>query len=83
MPIQPKIDYPCPWEYALIGASEALIRQAILETLGETEHTLTPSHASATGKYVSFHLRVVVQDEPHRNAIFRALHSHRNIKAIL
>jgi len=80
---EPEIRYPCEWGFRIIGTHEKLIRQLVAEVVGEIAHTLEPSNTSATGKYVSLQLCVVVRDESHRNEVHTALMADEAIKIVL
>ena len=78
-----EIEYPCEWGFRIIGTHEKLIRQLVLDVLGDLAHSLEPSNTSATGKYVSLHLRVQVRDEAHRNEVHAALMADEAVKIVL
>lgn len=78
-----EIEYPCPWNFKVIGREEEHMRQAIAEIVGNSDYTLTFSNQSRYGKYCSLNLDMVVLDEPHRLNIFEALRRHRSIRIVL
>lgn len=80
---EPEIQYPCEWGFRIIGTHEKLIRQLVGNVVGELTHSLEPSNTSAAGKYVSFHLRVEVRDEAHRNEVHAALMADEAVKIVL
>jgi putative lipoic acid-binding regulatory protein len=80
---RPDIDYPCHWEYRVIGESEADIRAAIAVVIGGREHTVAPSRASAGGRYLSFAVEVFVADEAERLSVFAALRDQVHIRYVL
>ncbi len=80
---KPKIDYPCPWLYKVIGGAREELAAAIGEVMGERQHLVTYSHASRTGKYHSFNLEVVVESEAHRDELYRVLSACAIVKAVL
>jgi uncharacterized protein len=80
---RPEITYPCSWEYRIIGISDHLVRQAIVDLIGEVEHTLNYSNISRGGKYISFQLELIVRDEAHRDSIARDLIDHPAIRMVL
>ncbi len=80
---RPDIEYPCRWEYRIIGESEADIRTAIATVVGAREYTIAPSHASAGGRYLSFAIEVAVADEAERLAVFAALREHAHVRYVL
>ena len=46
---EPKIDYPCPSVYKLIGRNLDDLNQAIVKIIGAREHTVTLSQAAGRG----------------------------------
>ena len=80
---KPEITYPCRWGYRIIGTSRKAIRAAVDEVVVDAEHTLDVSNTSATGKYVSFRLEVLVRDEPHRLGIHQVLSELGCVKIVL
>ena len=78
-----QIDYPSNWEYKVIAVSEDLIKEAVKDVIDERMHSLTHSHNSKTGKYVSMNLDMLVHNEDDRNFIFESLKKHTNIKMVL
>lgn len=72
-PEELEIEYPCRWEYTLVGRDEASVRAAVERVLAEHAFTLTPSKRSAAGSYVSFKLEVVVHDDAARRAHWQGL----------
>ena len=83
---RPEIVYPCRWEYKVIGSNREQIEAAILAIVQELnclDYTLDFSHTSSTGKYCSLLLAITVENEEHRNAIFKALETHPDIRMVL
>jgi hypothetical protein len=76
------IDYPCLWNYTMIGSDEAGMRAAIADaTAGAGD--VKASRSSATGKYVSLHIAVQVENEQRRNAIYETLRKEPSVKMVL
>lgn len=80
---RPEIEYPCPWNFKVIGREEDRMRQAIAEIMGDCAYRLTFSNQSTHGKYCSLNLDMIALDEPHRLDIFEALRRHRSIRIVL
>lgn len=78
-----ELDYPCLWTYKIIGSIQEDLRQAVLDVVGELEHTLTFSNNSKTGRYLSLKLELIVKDEKHRLSIYEGLSRHDAIKIVL
>jgi len=80
---KPEISYPCRWGYRVIGTGHEPLCAAIDEVVGDHDHSLEPGNTSASGKYVSFHLEVLVRDEAHRLGIYEALSEFACVKIVL
>ena len=80
---KPEISYPCRWGYRVIGTGHEPIRAAIDEVVGDHEHTLEVGNTSSGGKYVSYHLEVLVHTEASRLGIYEALSEFACIKIVL
>ena len=84
MSVKPQIDYPCEWDYTLIGLSEDRLRRAAAEVVGKgLPQTCEPSRRSAGGKYCSLTLRVRVENESQRVGLHEALCRHRDVVMVL
>ncbi|MDF1880795.1 DUF493 domain-containing protein [Sulfurimonas sp. MAG313] len=77
------IEYPCSWQYKIITMHEDHTKEAVLDVINERLHTLTHSHNSKGGKYISMNLDVLVHNEDDRNFIYEALKAHHKTKMIL
>ena len=80
---RPEIEYPCPWNFKIIGREEEHMRRAIAEIVGDSDYILTFSNQSMHGKYCSLNLDMLVIDESHRLNIFESLRHHRSIQIVL
>jgi len=80
---KPKIDYPCPWRYRVIGEDRARLQAAIASVLLERAHTLSEGNTSAKGRYVSLGLEVIVTDEDDRLRISEQLGHHPDVRMVL
>ena len=78
-----EIEYPCDWNFKIIGQDEELLRKAATGLLGSRNYTINNSKASSGGKYLSLNLVVNVKDEVDRNEIFNSLQKDSAIKHIL
>ncbi|MFT5314287.1 MAG: putative lipoic acid-binding regulatory protein [Candidatus Krumholzibacteriia bacterium] len=88
---KPIIEYPCPWDYKIIGTDESVLRDAVDKCLGdalsqiagEREYELGMSRTSDGGKFVSLKLNLMVMDEAERNGIFSSLAGHPAIRIVI
>lgn len=78
-----KLEYPCPWEYKVIGTDEVSLRQAVTEVIGLREHTVSLSNTSSRGKYRSLRIELIVISEQQRTGIYHALKAHPNVIMVL
>jgi putative lipoic acid-binding regulatory protein len=86
-----EIEYPCPWDYKIIGTSEndmrtavqACLDEALTEASGDREFELGTSRTSNGGKYVSLRLNLMVLDEAERNSIFSSLANRPEIRIVI
>lgn len=80
---KPEIDYPCLWQYKVIGNDKDKILAAISSVIGNKEHTICESRKSSTGKYLSVNLELQVLSEDMRNHIFMELQRHPSLRMII
>ena len=78
-----EIDYPCQWEYKVIGENQDLIQDALITSCGPDKPLITYSHTSSGGKYHSFSAKIQVKDEKSRLSIFEKLHCHSAILMVI
>lgn len=80
---KPKIDYPCPWLFKVIGADREAVAAAIAGVVGEAEHLLVYANSSSGGKYHSFNLELVVESEAHRDRLYLELSACAVVRMVL
>lgn len=78
-----EIDYPCQWEYKVIGENQDLIQDALRTSCDPDKPTIAYSHTSSGGKYHSFSAKVQVEDEETRLSIFEKLYKHPAILMVI
>jgi putative lipoic acid-binding regulatory protein len=78
-----EIEYPCHWDYKVIGFNEKSVSAAVLSILEFKKYALEVSNKSTGGKYVSFTLSVVVESDQDRTQLHNKLSSHVDIKYVL
>ncbi len=78
-----RIDYPCPWDYRLIGEDEARMRAAVAEVVGAAPHVLTLANRSRTMRYCSLQLTLQVHDEAERVGTFERLRRLSAVRYVL
>ena len=77
------IEYPCSWEYKVIGENFSRVSKAIAEVLADKNYSSKKSNMSSRGTYVSIRVELIVENEDIRNAIFYQLKQHEHIKMVL
>ena len=80
---KPKIDYPCSWQYKVIGESRADICSVVEAAVQDKPYVLTDSNVSSSGRYISMNLKVTVHDDEQRLALYRVMGDDPAIKVIL
>jgi putative lipoic acid-binding regulatory protein len=78
-----KIDYPCVWQYKVIGMEREALSAAISEHLGDAPYSLSDSRMSSGGKYISMNLEMTVYSDYHRLRFYQVLGDHPDIKVVL
>ncbi len=79
---KPDIDYPCRWEYRLIGSDREDICRAIDEIICQ-EYQLSRTNSSKNGKYLAMRLLLIVENEKTRDSYFHRLKDHPAIKMVI
>ena len=79
---KPLIEYPCEWQYQIIGPDEEQIRAAVAEIV-TAPFTLTATQTSKTGKYQSLRLLTTVASAEVRISIHSALSQHPSVKVVM
>ncbi|MBG84469.1 MAG: DUF493 domain-containing protein [Phycisphaerae bacterium] len=77
------LDYPCEWEYRVIGSEPAPLEQAIKEVMGARAYTCQEGRQSGGGKWITRVVSLVVQDENERTSLYEQLRSHEAVKIVL
>jgi hypothetical protein len=80
---KPEIDYPCVWQYKVIGQERQTIQNALSQELGDAPYSLSASRTSKKGKYISLNLELTVQNEEERLHLYTVLKNHPAIKLVL
>lgn len=70
---KPEIEYPCDWDYKIIGNNVDGILYAIEDAAQGLDYQVSPSNVSKTGKYVSINLKVKVENEYIRDSVYSSL----------
>lgn len=80
---KPEIEYPCNWDYKIIGSDVEEMINAIEMVVSEMDYKISSSNVSSKGNYFSLNLTVYVTSEIIRDIIFSKLSSNEFIKMVL
>ena len=80
---KPVINYPCKWNYRIVGADGDLIKKGIAEKLQGIEHTISDGNTSSRGNYVSINVDALVHTEEERLSITSLLRKIPAVKIVL
>ena len=80
---RPEIEYPCRWEYKVIGTDVNKILKAIEEASIGLTPDITPSNISKNGKYFSINFTIEVPNEVVRNLVYEKLSLNPEIKIVI
>ena len=80
---KPQIEYPCRWQYTVVGENEQALREILLLACAPKEVTIDFSHRSSGGRYVSLKAEVTVNSEEERMSIFRQIGNNSEVRFVL
>ena len=80
---KPIINYPCDWQYKVIGTDVDKMIKAIEIIADGMEYKISSSNVSAKGNYFSINLKVFVTSEVIRDLIFEKLKANECVKMVL
>jgi putative lipoic acid-binding regulatory protein len=80
---RPHIDYPCDWEYRIIGADAAALEAAVRAVLQAEEYALSAGNTSPKGRWRALRVEMRVRSEAHRDEVHRLLREHPDVKMVL
>ena len=80
---KPRITYPCPWVYKVIGRDRHLIESAVAEILSGRAYRTEPSKSSRGGAYHCLNVETRVESEADRVANYDRLRRHPDVIMVL
>ena len=80
---KPNINYPCEWNYKVIGTNVDEMIKAIEYAVEGMDFKIASSNVSSKGKYFSLKLEVYVTSEIIRDIIFAKLKANEFVKIVL
>lgn len=78
-----EINYPCRWQYRLIGEDRDAIMEAIRASVDMTDCTIIDGNVSSGGRYLSLTLECPVSDEAQRLRLYQHFSTHPAIRVVL
>lgn len=78
-----QLQYPCLWQYKLIGSDLKALEQSIYEVVRPEQAVVTVSNKSRSGKYWCLNLEIEVQSQAERDLIYVTLKMHPVIRMVL
>ena len=79
----PEIDYPCQWQFRIIGEDRAAMHQAISTCVSTSVYTICDANVSSGGRFLSLSLEVTVNDDAERLHIYQHLAGDPAIRMVL
>ncbi len=80
---RPRIEYPCEWEFKIIGENVDEILSAIETASLGLDYTVSPSNMSRHGKYCSLNLKLIVPNEVVRDLVYEKLSSSNSVRFVI
>lgn len=80
---RPDINYPCQWEYKVIGLTPEEMSASVKAILEGRNYNLNMSNVSRTGKYTSLTISMMVENEEDRLSVFDSLSRDNSIKMVI
>ena len=78
-----ELNYPCDWEYKVIGLSIEDIQIVAKELLIDRDYEIKHSKISKKGKFKSYSLQTLVHNEDDRQNLYLALKKHQKVRMVL
>lgn len=83
---KPKIIYPTPWEYRVIGRDRGRLKERIMEVMKQVireDFSIQEGKSSSGGKFVSVVVRLIVSSQDERDRIFGFLQDSVEVDMVL
>ncbi len=80
---KPDIDYPCIWEYRVIGRDEQRLRAVIHAACTPSVPSISLANVSSKGTYFSLNASLEVVSEEMRLRIFDYLKNSPDVKIVI
>ena len=77
------ISYPSSWEYKIMIQDTSLLQKIVQNILKSRKYTSELSHKSKSGKYTSFNISLIVENEEERLMFFDDFKQHKDVSFVL
>jgi len=78
-----KLEYPCKWCYKIVVKSNSNGKNIAKEIFKEKEHKIQSSKTSSNGKFKSYSIETIVDNENERTYLHKQLSEHKNIHMVI
>jgi len=80
---KPDINYPCSWEYKVIGTDQEKLEEIIIAACAPLLPTIVLSNVSSSGRYFSLEATLEVDSEETRLTIFERIRNNPEVKMVI
>ncbi|PIE56442.1 MAG: cytoplasmic protein [Desulfobulbus propionicus] len=80
---RPDIDYPCSWQYRVIGIDRDGLMQAVSACISKRPCEIRVGNTSSGGRYVSVILEVEVSSDEDRLTLYSQLAALAEVRMVL
>ncbi|NLX18841.1 MAG: DUF493 domain-containing protein [Desulfobulbus sp.] len=80
---KPDIQYPCRWQYRLIGEERTTILQAVQAVVNLEACTVSDGNVSSGGRYLSVNVELTVTSEEDRLDLYNRFAADPAIRMVL
>jgi len=80
---KPEIEYPCRWQYTVVGENELALRKILLLAGAPGRVAIRFSHRSSGGRYISLKAEITVASEEERLSIFHQIQNNSEVRFVL
>lgn len=80
---KPQIQYPCRWQFRLIGEERAAVIAAINAVVDATGCEISDGNVSSGGRYLSVNVEMTVDGEAERQRLYQRFAADPAIKVVL
>jgi len=78
-----ELTYPCKWCYKIVLHKDTNPNVVVKNILNDKKHNITNSKSSSKGKYKSYNINLIVNNETERLDLYNKLLKHKDIKMVI